>query len=80
MSKSDLQSMARQRAACFDDIDRKQLRFNEIIDAAMAFYPGREAYGVMEMVEACSKSSALYVRKRPMWQVLRDEYSWMLAE
>jgi hypothetical protein len=73
-----LQDVAREHAGRFDDIDRKQLRFNEIVDAARLFYPGCEADGVLEMVDACSKSSALYVHKRPMWHVLRNEYSWMI--
>lgn len=73
-----LHVIARDCAEKLRDPDKKQLRFNEIVEAAQAFYPASVDEGVRELVEACDKSSRLYVRKAPMWQVLREQYGWML--
>lgn len=76
--EADLHVLARAEAERLIDPDRKQLRFNAIVDAALAFYPGAEALGVSELVQACDRSNAaLYVKNRPMWRTLTDEYGWM---
>ncbi|GGE30373.1 hypothetical protein GCM10011360_17990 [Primorskyibacter flagellatus] len=72
-----LPTLAREWSALGFDNDRKQLRFNEIVETAKTFY-NDPAEGVKEMIEACDKNSPLYVKGRPMWQVLREEYGWML--
>lgn len=73
-----LQTVARFEAGRLTSPDKKQLRFNEIVTCATQFYPGSEIAGIRELVEACDKVSPAYVSKRPMWQVLRDNYGWML--
>ncbi|MBQ2263260.1 MAG: hypothetical protein II336_18100 [Loktanella sp.] len=72
-----LHDLARAVAADLSDIDRKQLRFNEIVETAKLFYGAPEA-GVRELTQACDRNSPLYVGKQPMWQVLREQYGWMI--
>lgn len=74
----DLHAVARERAASLIDPDRKQLRWNDIVACAERFYPSNPKDGVCELVDACDRAKAdLYVAKRPMWDVLRNEYGWM---
>ena len=75
--QTSIQAFARTCAETITDLDRKQLRFNEIIAAAMRFYPNDPYSGVRELVKSCDRSSSLYVHKRPMWQVLADNYGWI---
>jgi hypothetical protein len=78
-TNDDLHAYAREIALGLRDPDRKQLRFNEIVECAKLFYAGHERAGVRELVEACDRSNAaLYVPKRPMWHILNTEYRWML--
>jgi hypothetical protein len=81
MTDEQLHAQAREIASTLSSPDRKQLRFNEIVAAAKDFYPGDVASGVRELVLSCDRECAdLYVPKRPMWQVLRQEYGWMMSE
>jgi hypothetical protein len=74
-----LHQVARDTAATLVDPDRKQLRFNDIVQTAKSFYENPTA-GVIELVEACDRSKPdLYVAKSPMWQTLNTQYGWMLA-
>lgn len=74
---SYLHNLARNHASTLREPDKKQLRFNEIVQIAMEFY-NDPASGVIELVNACDRAQAdLYVPKHPMWQVLRDQYQWM---
>lgn len=73
-----LHDVAREAAAQLEDPDRKQLRFNEIVNCAMVFYRADPMGGVVELVQACDRSHVdLYVRGGPMHRVLMDEYGWM---
>lgn len=79
MTDERLHSIARATAAALEKPDRKQLRYNEIVEVAKAFYPTNPAAGVIGLVWACDRADpTLYVPKRPMWKVLREEYGWML--
>ena len=74
----DLHLLARQIAVGLKEPDKKQLRFNEIVNAAQRFYNDPVA-GVRELVLSCDKHNHdLYVAKRPMWDVLNREYGWMV--
>jgi hypothetical protein len=72
----ELHAIARERAEQIASPDRKQLRFNDIVSTAVQFY-NDPAVGVRELVDACDKDCALYVKGAPMWQTLRADYGWM---
>jgi hypothetical protein len=75
----ELHALARKVSEKLIDPDRKQLRFNEIVETAKLFYPTDLEGGVVELVSACDRTnSTLYVPKAPMWQVLREQYGWMV--
>lgn len=74
----ELHILAREEAARLNDGDKKQLRFNEIVECAIAFYRDPKA-GVSELVQSCDRSSPLYVKGRSMAQALFAEYAWMKA-
>ena len=75
-----LHKLARECAAELREPDKKQLRFNEIVQAARDFYSGDVQAGIRELVASCDKADrTLYVKGRPMWQVLANEYAWMKA-
>ena len=76
----DFHEYARERAALLKDPDKKQLRFNEIVGAALVFYEESPEAGIAELVDACDKTSPLYVHKSPMHEVLRRQYQWMIAD
>lgn len=57
--------------------DKKQLRLNDIVEAAIAFYVDPVA-GARELVLACDRTSPLYVPKQPMHRSLQQGYSWMV--
>lgn len=79
MDETALFTLARAEAACWPDLDRKQLRFNEIVACALRFYPTNPAAGVRELVQSCSRGcEELYVKGRPMWQELNERYGWMI--
>lgn len=75
MEAEELHKVAREAAEEYEDLDKKQLRFNDIVETAIKFYNNPED-GVRELVDACSKQSPLYVKKRPMWEILNKEYLW----
>lgn len=69
--------------------DKKQLKYNEIVETAKLFYYNDIEAGIKELVISCEKPPenidknyssyhSLYVKNRPMWKVLQEEYSWML--
>ena len=61
------------------DLDRKQLRFNDIVECAVRFYPSTIEAGVIELVNACDRNQPdLYLHKSPMWQTLSEQYKWMI--
>ena len=76
MTHDHLHVEARRLAELLRDPDKKQLKFNDIVNAARRFYNDPD-YGVRELVESCDKTSLLYVAKKPMWQTLDTEYNWM---
>ena len=79
-SREALHALAREFAAKIVAPDKKQLRFNEIVEAALDFYAGDPRGGVSELVSACDRACPdLYVKSDPMWQSLRRRHSWMLA-
>jgi len=91
MTDEDLYRIARESAERIRSLDRKQLRFNEIVETAKEFYPTAVDAGVRELVASCNREDGspeligpclphpLYVRGAPMWKTLRENYSWMLA-
>lgn len=76
--RDKLHAIARDTAATIQNIDRKQLRFNDIVDVAVLYYSNCPEAGVKELVQACDRDSQLYVKGAPMWEVLRKDYRWML--
>ena len=74
-----LHQLAREIASSLSNPDRKQLRFNDIVRVARLFYPLDIRGGVVELVQSCNRDSALYVSKRPLWEVLEKEYQWILS-
>jgi hypothetical protein len=88
MTDEELHAIARAHAEKLTDPDRKQLRFNDIVRVARAFYPTDAAEGVRELVASCNRTvrlpegecpNPLYVAKAPMWGTLEKQYGWMLA-
>lgn len=81
MDISTLHAAARDRALKLKDPDKKQLRFNEIVQCALRFYPADPIGGVRELVNACDRAcEALYVKNNPMHESLMRDYAWMVAE
>jgi hypothetical protein len=78
MTDEDLHRLARSVAETLADPDRKQLRFNDIVQCARDFYASDVPGGVRELTQSCDRASGLYVKKAPMWQTLRESYAWML--
>lgn len=75
-----LHRLARQVADTLSDPDKKQLKFNEIVSAAKEFYPLAVEEGVVELVQSCDRMQTdLYVSKSPMWEVLNEQYRWMIG-
>ena len=70
--------LVRHRAESLVSPDKKQLRFNDIVRVAKAFYPHDVDGGVCELVDSCGREDPSYVSKNPMWQTLETSYSWML--
>lgn len=78
LSDDELQVIARKTADTLISPDKKQLRFNEIIEVARTHYSSNPRAGVIELVRSCDRAKAeLYVAKSPLWQVLRNQYGWM---
>lgn len=75
----ELHILARQVASSLDQPDKKQLKFNEIVNTAIEFYNDPRE-GVIELVRSCNKSDENYVAKNPMWYVLKNHYQWMTKE
>ena len=75
---SVLHSVAR-IASIGRDIDKKQLRFNEIVATAKLFYPNDPVEGVKELVESCDRTSPLYVAGDAMHLTLQRDYKWLLG-
>jgi len=78
VSQEQLHEIARRLAGHLVAPDKKQLRFNEIVATAEAFYLD-PTIGVEELTESCCKTSPLYVPNSPMWKSLNDDYQWMLG-
>lgn len=90
--QEQLHIVARQEAESLVAPNRKQLRFNEIVQTALDFYPSSPEQGVRELVRACDRLNGAYagfigpVRPNklydttPMWRVLREQYAWMLSD
>lgn len=74
----ELHSYARELVAAIGDVDKKQLRYNDIVTCAKVFYNNPKD-GVRELIVSCSKGDPLYVSKRPMADVLLNEYRWMIT-
>jgi len=74
-----LYTLARSLAANAEAFDKKQLRFNDIVETAKRFY-NDPAEGVIELTDSCRPDSPLYIKKQPMWQTLNTQYSWMLPK
>ena len=72
-----LHNLAREIADKLPSPDKKQLRFNEIVDVAKSHYYGDVEAGVRELVWSCDRDDQLYVNKSPMWRSLRENYAWM---
>ena len=75
----ELHAYAREVASSLRDPDKKQLRFNDIVEVAQAFYPADPRGGVRELVLACDRASSLYAAKASMADTLRKNYGWMLG-
>ncbi|MBC7282596.1 hypothetical protein [Hoeflea sp.] len=76
----ELHVRARECASDLANPDKKQLRFNEIVATARAFYPNDVAGGVVELVKSCdAEDDTIYVKGRPMWAELRERYAWMIS-
>ena len=88
-----IQAAARTEFNNLRNLDRKQLRFNEIVKTAKMFYPQDPEGGARELADSCYREcvnshdfigpgtpNPLYVNKNPMWETLNKEYSWMIKE
>jgi len=73
-----LHLLARRCAQALAKPDKRQLRFNEIVRVARAFY-AEPSLGVEELVAACDTVDPRYVPRRPMWAELDENYRWMLG-
>ncbi len=75
----ELHELARSVADTLANPDRKQLRFNEIVEVALSHYP-EPMEGVTELVKSCDnlEENPLYVKGDPMWKSLRVQYGWMV--
>ena len=74
-----LHKYAREVTETLEDLDKKHLRFNDIVSTALKFYGPNPFGGVKELVESCDRNSCLYVHKSPMWKSLNENYEWMLV-
>lgn len=70
------------------DVDKKQLRFNDIVRVAKAFYYCDVSAGVKELVESCFRQRVLrgkvvendlYVKGSPMWRQVEENSGWMMG-
>lgn len=52
--KEKLHALARKHAEGLLNVDKKQLRYNDIVETAIVFYDN-PYMGVKELVEACDK-------------------------
>ena len=77
MTDEELHHAAREIAQCLTDPDRKQLRFNDIVETAKVFY-NDPLHGVRELVKSCDRRDEMYVRKQPMWGILNEQYMGVL--
>lgn len=73
-----LHQLARLYAAQIEHLDKKQLRFNDIVGAAQHFY-NDASEGVLELIMSCGRGSPLYVPTAAMGTTLDADYRWMLG-
>ena len=76
MIDKELHTYAREVSEKLNNPDKKQLRYNDIVDTAKIFY-NDPFEGVKELVSSCDKESTLY-SKTPMTVSLNRDYGWML--
>jgi hypothetical protein len=88
--ESRLHTHARWCADLLHDPDKKQLKYNDIVEAAIAFY-NDPFVGVTELMQSCDKihfewnddkgekivSNHSYVPKKPWARELLDNCAWM---
>jgi hypothetical protein len=76
VTDEELFKAVREQASLLQDPDKKQLQFNTIVETAKEFYLD-PLEGIKELVSSCSKSSPLYIHKKPMAETLQKEYQWL---
>jgi hypothetical protein len=85
MDDKELHTYAREVASSMRTApNKKQLRFNEIVETAKEFYRADVKSGIKELVISCfpvdetGRDNCMYDKKSPMWEVLQKDYKWML--
>ena len=80
-TKEGLHAAARYEAGWLEahgrPIVRKQLRWNDIVEASLDFYPSDPEAGVRELVESACSDSPAFVVKDPWAERLTRDYGWM---
>ena len=76
----DMHAYAREFAERLEGINRKLIRWNDIVSVAFDFYPLDPKVGVRECLESCVPDNlAFYDGKNTLAVVLRSNYGWMLS-
>ena len=76
---ANLHKCARTWAAQLRNPDKKQLRFNDIVECAIVYYQPDPFGGVRELILSCDKDKGcLYIKGTSMVEELTNQYTWML--
>ena len=81
MTDEELHLYARQYLArkSNEDVDKKLLRFNDIVDCVQTFYPTALLPGIRECIDSCIRDNPMYVAKNSLPDSLSKNYRWLLA-
>ena len=79
MTPEQLHIYARELAATIPGIDKKLVRWNDIVQVALDFYPRDPMSGVKECLQSCVPGDPQFDGKNTLAISLSTNYRWMLA-
>lgn len=77
-SDKELHIYARKCVELYKNIDKKQLKYNDIVICAQKFYYTDAKKGIEKLIESCDKNSFFYVKGNPMAESLMKKYQFLI--
>lgn len=69
---------AREVASTMSGITAKLIRWNDIVQTALDFYPSNPKAGVVECLQSCVPGDVMFDGKSTLAASLQANYRWML--